>query len=87
MTTSNHTTAPARSNGWMTELRSALSERRQARVARRTMELELATYRTPAEVEDLFAALRRQDDSPTAEEMRHLLFANMQTTHHHRIAA
>ena len=86
MTMFNHTTAPVRSSGWLTEVRAGLSERRQARAARRALESELATYRTPAEVEDLFAALRTQDDNPTAEEMRTILLANLET-HEHRLAA
>jgi hypothetical protein len=87
MTMLNHTTAPVRSYGWLRELRSSLSERRQANAARRTLETELATYRTPAEVEDLFAALRREDDNPTAEEMRSILFQNLQGAAHARTAA
>jgi hypothetical protein len=86
MTMFNHTTAPVRSSGWLTELRSALSDRREARTARRTLEAELATYRTPAEVEDLFAALRTQDDNPTAEDMRTILLANLES-HEQRVAA
>jgi hypothetical protein len=85
MTMFNHTTAPVRS-GWLTEVRSSMSERRQARAARRALESELATYRTPAEVEDLFAALRTQDDNPTAEGMRTILLANLES-HEHRLAA
>jgi hypothetical protein len=86
MTMFNHTTAPVRSAGWLAEVRSSLSERRQARAARRALEAELASYRTPADVEDLFAALRTQDDNPTAEEMRTILFANL-GSHQHRMAA
>jgi hypothetical protein len=86
MTMFNHTTAPIRSAGWLTEVRSSLSERRQARAARRALEAELASYRTPAEVEDLFAALRAQDDNPVAEDMRTILFANLEN-HEHRVAA
>ncbi len=86
MTTSHHTTAPVRSS-WVTELRSSVSRRRQARAARRALEAELATYRTPAEVQDLFAALRTQDDNPTAEDMRRILFANLKASQHARTAA
>ena len=82
----NHTTAPVRS-GWLGEVRSSLSERRQARAARRTLEAELASYRTPAEVEDLFAALERTpDDDPTAEQIRTILVSNL-AGHQHRTAA
>jgi len=87
MTKLNDTTAPVRSHGRLSELRTALGERRQARAAHRAMEAELATYRTPAEVEDLFAALRRHDDSPSAEQMRRILFANLQGSIHTHTAA
>ena len=87
MTTPTHTTVSARSHDWISGLRSSLSERQQARAARRTLQAELATYRTPSEVEDLFAALRTQDDNPTAEEMRHLLFLNLDRHRHTRTAA
>ncbi len=86
MTMLNHTTAPVRSYGWMTELRSSLSERRTARAARRALQAELETYRTPAEVEDLFAALRTQDDNPVAEDMRTILLNNLEN-HRLRTAA
>ena len=78
MTMLNHTTAPVRSHGWLSELRTALRERRQATADRRALAAELASYRTPAEIEDLFAAIRTQDDSPTTDEMRRMLFTNRQ---------
>ena len=77
MTMLNHTTAPVRSN-WLTGLRSAAQERRRTRASRRALEAELASYRTPAEVEDLFATLRQHDDNATAEEMRRILFRNVE---------
>ena len=86
MTMFNHTTAPVRRSGWLSELRVSLRERRQAKADRRALEAELASYRTPAEVEDLFAAIRTQDD-PTADEMRRILFANRQTHELTRTAA
>ncbi len=73
----NHTTAPVRWN-WLAELRAAAQERRRTRASRRALENELATYRTPAEVEDLFATLRREDDNPAAEAMRRILFHNLE---------
>ena len=75
----NHTTAPIRSYGWFTELRSSLAERRQARAARRQLEAELASYRTPAEIEDLFAALGRVEDEEAAEDVRRILVAKLGT--------
>ena len=73
-------------HGPLAELRSSLSAHRRARVARRVLRAELAAYRTPADVNDLFAALRTADDNPTAEDMRAMLFANLET-HRHRTAA
>ena len=81
----NHTTTPVRSAGRLTRMRSALSERREARAARRALETELGRYRTPAEVEDLFAALRTEDDA-NAEKMRSILFSNL-ASHQYRTAA
>jgi hypothetical protein len=80
MTMFNHTTAPIRS-GWLTELRSSLSERRQAREARRRLEAELASYRTPAEVDDLLAALNWSEDSPATAQIRAILHANLNRAH------
>ena len=77
----NHTTAPIRSYGWVTELRSSLAERRQARAARRQLEAELASYRSPAEIQDLFAALARVEDSAEAEDVRRILVAKIGTMH------
>jgi len=86
MTMFNHTTAPVRSAAWLTGIRSLLSERRRDRTARRRLEAEVASYRTPAEVEDLFAVLRTQDDDPTAETMRTILLSNLES-HRLRTAA
>jgi len=85
MTMFNHTTAPVRSADWLTGMRSSLVARRRARADRRSLEAELASYRTPAEVEDLFAALRDQDD-PAAEQMRTILMSNLRYTQHRTAA-
>ena len=82
----NHTTAPIRSADWLTGVRSSLSERRRARAARRSLEAELASYRTPAEVEDLFAAVRDQDDDPTADQIRTILMSNLRYAQHRTAA-
>jgi hypothetical protein len=87
MTMLHHITAPVRINDRLKDLRASWGERRQAKAARRSLEAELASYRTPAEVEDLFAALRRHDDAPTAEEMRTILFTNLVSSPHGRVAA
>lgn len=63
-----------------TTVNDDLRERRQARAARRTLERELATYTTPAEVEDLLMAMRGSDDAQT-EAIRGLLIRNLQHQH------
>lgn len=54
-------------------------ERQQARAARRRLERDLAAFTSPADVDDLLAALDRYD-TPEAEEMRGILTSNL---HHH----
>ena len=56
----------------LAEARDDLRRRRAARAARRTLERELATYITPAEVDDLLAAMRGHDN-PENDEIRTLL--------------
>jgi hypothetical protein len=85
MTKTQQTTAPAGQSGWLPELRSSLRERREARASRGTLYAELSSYRTPTEVNDLFAALRTEDDSQIAEDMRAILSANLET-HRRRTA-
>jgi len=43
-------------------VRDELRERREARAERRVLERELASYTTPAEVNDLLGSLRGQDE-------------------------
>ncbi len=59
MTMPNRSLAPIRSYEVITELRSSLRARREERAARRRLRDELASYRTPAELDDLYAAARR----------------------------
>ncbi|MBI4944638.1 MAG: hypothetical protein HY830_28195 [Actinobacteria bacterium] len=61
-TTGTTTTAPS----FLTVLRDDLRARRAARAARRKLDRELATYRTPAERDDLAAMLDRYDDEAAA---------------------
>lgn len=56
----------------LAEARDDLRRRRAARAARRTLERELATYITPAEVDDLLAAMRGHDD-PENDQIRTML--------------
>lgn len=53
-----------------------LRERRRDRAARVALRRELATYNTPAEVDDLLGALPDRDDS-AAEEIRSILTSNL----------
>ena len=53
-------------------VRDDLRDRREAKAARRSLERDLATYQTPAEVNDLLDALRSQD-SADADELREIL--------------
>ena len=66
----------------LTGVRDELRERRQARAAYRALERDLASYTTPAEVDDLLAALSGQDD-PEAQAIRDILIGNL----HRRRAA
>lgn len=75
----NHTTTPIRSTGWLNGVRSSLSERREARAARRALEADLASYRTPAEIDDLLAALERAEDAPSTEQIRTILYSNLRS--------
>lgn len=82
MTTTTHDSTRDRSFArqlWTT-VSDDLRERRQARAAHRTLERELATYTTPAEIEDLLGAMRGRDDA-ASDEMRDLLIRNLQHRH------
>jgi hypothetical protein len=57
-------------------VRDELRERREARAAYRALERDLASYSTPAEVDDLLAALRWQDDAE-AQVIRDILIGNL----------
>lgn len=80
MTDTNHDTVPERgttprtlTGQFLAEARDDLRRRRAARAAHRTLERELATYTTPAEVDDLLAAMRGHDDNAENEEIRTIL--------------
>jgi hypothetical protein len=80
MTIPNHSIAPISSSGWFTDLRSSLRARRQEKAARRRLRDELASYRTPAELDDLYAAMRRSDDT-VSDDVRHLIDAHAGAQH------
>ena len=66
-----------------TTVKDELRERREARAARRQLEADLATYRTPADIEDLLASVDA-DDSPEAEVIRGILMDNLSRYHSRR---
>jgi hypothetical protein len=64
-------------------VRDELRERRQARTARRTLERELASYASPAEINDLLGSLQGQDDA-AAEQIRDIVLRNQLRQSLHR---
>ncbi len=78
MNTSTHRSAQRSSTMQrLATVRDDLRERRQARAAQRTLRQELATYTTPADIDDLLGSLRGQD-GPDADEIRDILTSNRQ---------
>lgn len=77
--TNSHRTHTLRSSGphALTELRAGRRKRAQARDERRQLERELASYTTMADVDDLFALLRGQDET-SSEAIRTVVLHNMQ---------
>ncbi|RNM13659.1 hypothetical protein [Nocardioides pocheonensis] len=67
-------------------VRDELRERREERSARRSLERELASYRTPAEINDLLGVLSSQD-SADADEMREVLLRQQLKHGLHRYAS
>jgi hypothetical protein len=64
---------------FVTTVRRELRERREARAAYRALEQELASYRTPREVDDLLGTMNDQD-SPEAQQIRDILLDNLRPT-------
>jgi hypothetical protein len=73
---SNFPSTSRSTQAWRT-LRDTLRNRLESRRDQRSLARELASYRTTAEVDDLLAALHR-DDSQQAEQIRTILTQNMQ---------
>jgi hypothetical protein len=67
-------------------VRDDLRDARQARAAHRALERELATYKTPSEVNDLLGSLRGQEGAEV-EVIRHILSRNLQQQRPRRLAA
>jgi hypothetical protein len=59
----------------VTTVRDELRDRRLARASRRTLERELASYDTPAQVSDLLGALTGNDDV-RVQEIRDIVLRN-----------
>ena len=63
-----------------TTVKDELRERREARAALTKLRTDLQHYRTPAEIDDLLAAVDAQD-TPEAELIRGILSENLRTYH------
>lgn len=59
----------------VTTVRDELRDRRQARASRRTLERELASYDTAAQVSDLLGSLTGNDDA-RVQEIRDIVLRN-----------
>ncbi|HEX8508327.1 MAG TPA: hypothetical protein VF635_02350 [Propionibacteriaceae bacterium] len=58
------------------DLRDALRRRNAARAARRALEQELSSYRTPGEVNDLLGSIA-YEESAEAEQIREIVLGNL----------
>jgi hypothetical protein len=67
-------------------VRDELRERRRVRTARRTLERELASYNTPAQINDLLGVLSGQDDD-AAQDIRDIVLRNELRHSLHRFAS
>lgn len=78
MNTTTHMTQTARSlsNRAWASVRDELRERRQVRAAYRSLERDLASYNTRADVDDLLGSIR-EAEGPDAERMRLILARNL----------
>jgi len=59
----------------LASVRDELRERRQQRAARRVLERELASYNTPAQIDDLLGVLAGQEGND-AQEIRDIVLRN-----------
>jgi hypothetical protein len=67
-------------------VRDELRERRVARTNRRTLERELATFDTPAQINDLLGSMRGQDEA-AAETVRSIILHNSARQNLNRFAS
>jgi hypothetical protein len=63
----------------LTTIRSEVRERRQRRIEHRALERELASYRTPNEIDELLVVLG-QHEGPQVQEVRDILLQNSRPT-------
>ena len=63
----------------MTTLRDERRERREARAHYRALQRELASFRTPREIDDLLGVIANQD-GPQAQQIRDILTDNRRVT-------
>jgi hypothetical protein len=75
-TTTNTVSSVSRPRQILSTVRDELRERRQARATQRSLQRELATYSTRAQVDDLMELLRHQD-SVQADQIRGMLYRNL----------
>ena len=66
-----------------TTVKDELRERREARAAEAALRADLASYRTPSDIEDLLASVDSHD-TPEAEMIRDVLMDNLRTYHQRR---
>ena len=72
-------TSTASIHGLVGELRDSLRQRRSARTTRRALEHGLATYRTPAEVNDLLSLIE-DEEGTDADLVRDILHRQLGRT-------
>ena len=75
-TTHSTETARSRAHVVWASVRDELRERRQARAEYRSLERDLASYNTRAEVDDLLGSIH-DDEGPDAERVRQILVRNL----------
>jgi len=63
----------------LTLVRTEIRERRHERAEHRALEHELASYRTPSEIDELLVVLG-QHEGPEAQEVREILLQNQRRT-------
>jgi len=60
----------------LSSVRDSVNERREAHAAYKALEMELASYRTRREIDDLLGSIR-DEDGPDAQQIRDILLNNL----------